>query len=184
MHGVVIRNIDVSGCSPSGMYLSECEGLLLENNDVHDNVLEAENGNGNGIYLANAGTKNVTVRDNRLTGNAGNGIHFNGDASVGGDGIQSGHLFERNLVADNGANGFNMDGIQDSTFINNVFANNGHHGVRGFDIDAAEGPKSNIFINNTFVGNNGAGVKMSEDGGGHVLFNNLFVMNVEGGIVI
>src|SRR6185295_11285952 len=92
--------------------------------------------------------------------------------------------FERNLVAENGANGFNMDGIQDCVFINNVFANNGRNGVRGFDIDAAEGPKNNVFINNTFFGNADTGVKMTEDGGGHVLFNNVLVANVEGGIVI
>ena len=184
MHGVVLRGNEVSGCSPSGMYLSEVEGLLLEGNDIHDNVLEAENGNGNGVYLANAGTDNVTVRGNRFVGNAGSGIHFNGDASVGGDGIQTGHLFEGNVVAGNGVNGFNMDGVQDAVFVNNVFADNGRHGVRGFDIDAAEGPRNNVFFNNTFAGNAGAGVKMSEDAGGHVLWNDLFAANVEGGFVI
>ncbi|MFO0613854.1 MAG: right-handed parallel beta-helix repeat-containing protein [Polyangiaceae bacterium] len=184
MHGLAFRFNDVSGCSPSGLYLSEAEGLLLEGNSIHDNVLEQENGNGNGVYLANAGTDNVVVRGNRFVGNAGNGIHFNGDASVGGDGIQTGHLFERNLIASNAVNGFNMDGVQGSTFVDNVFANNGRHGVRGFAIDAAEGPKGDVFINDTFVGNKGSGVKMSEDGGGHVLFNDLFAANAEGGFVI
>ncbi len=185
MHGLVLRANEVSGCSPSAMYLSQTEGLLLEDNFIHHNVLEQQNGNGNGVYLANAGTDNVVVRHNRFIANAGSGIHFNGDASVtGADGLQKGHLFDRNLVADNGGNGFNMDGIQDCVFVNNVFANNGHHGVRGFDIDAAAGPKNNVFINNTFVGNIGAGVKMSEDQGGHVLFNNLTVNNIEGGIAI
>lgn len=184
MHGLVFRFNDVSGCSPSGMYLSQAEGLLLEGNYIHDNLLEQENGNGNGVYLANAGTDNVVVRANAFVGNAGNGIHFNGDASIGGDGVQTGHLFEGNLIASNGVNGFNMDGVQSSTFVNNVFAKNGRHGVRGFAIDAAAGPKDDVFVNDTFYGNVGSGVKMSEDGGGHVLFNDLFVDNAEGGFAI
>jgi hypothetical protein len=166
------------------MYLSEAEGLLLEGNDIHDNVLEQENGNGNGVYLANGGTDNVVVRGNRFVNNAGNGIHFNGDASVGGDGIQTGHLFEGNLIAGNGVNGFNMDGVQSSVFVNNVFANNGRNGVRGYSIDAAEGPKADVFINDTFYGNADTGLKMTEDGGGHILFNDLFIANTEAGVDI
>ncbi|PJF32995.1 MAG: hypothetical protein CUN57_03295, partial [Phototrophicales bacterium] len=112
----------------------------FENNYVHDN-LRSKNGDvGVGVYFANAGTDNLIIRNNRIENNAGHGIHFNGDSSVGGDGIQSGHLIERNIISNNGENGMNMDGVQSFTLVDTLIANNGRHGVRGFQIDASEGP--------------------------------------------
>ncbi len=147
-------------------------------------ITRGSGGNGNGVYLANAGCDNATIRDNRILDNDGPGIHFNGDSSVGGDGLQSGNRIERNLVAGNGQNGFNMDGVQSSIVINNVFAGNSRHGMRGFQIDAAEGPRDLVIINNTFAENGGSGVKLTEDSGGHVLFNNLMAANSEGAFII
>ncbi len=179
MHGLVIRNNEVSGCSPAGLYFSQTEGLVLENNYFHHNVRDLPGSNGQAIYLSNAGTDNVIIKNNTIIDNAGPGIHFNGDSSVGGDGIQTGHLISNNLIIGNGQNGFNMDGVQSSTFTNNVFANNNHHGVRVFQIDGQQGPRDLTFINNTFYANGGTAVKLTADLGGHYLFNNLVVANTE-----
>lgn len=184
MRGIVVRNMEITGCSPAGFYCSQCQGLVLTDNYIHDNVREAEGGNGMGIYLSNAGTDDVTAIGNRFEDNEGPGIHLNGDSSIGGDGVQTGHLFERNTFIGNGQNGLNMDGVQSVTFINNVIADNRNHGIRGFQIDGAEGPANFVVINNTFVSNGGNPVKLTADGGGHVLFNNLMVDNVEGGLHI
>jgi len=177
MRGLVVRNMEISGSSPAGFYCSECAGLLLEDNYIHDNVREAEGGNGMGVYLSNAATDDVVVRFNRFEDNAGPGIHMNGDSSIGGDGVQTGDVFEGNTFIGNGQNGLNMDGVQDVTFINNVFAENARHAIRGFQIDAAAGPSGYVVINNSFVLNADTPVKFSDDGGGHVLFNNLLVAN-------
>jgi hypothetical protein len=177
MRGLVVRNMEISGSSPAGFYCSECAGLLLEDCYIHDNVREAEGGNGMGVYLSNAATDDVVVRNNRFEDNAGPGIHMNGDSSIGGDGVQTGDLFEGNTFIGNGQNGLNMDGVQDVTFVNNVFAENARHAIRGFRIDAAAGPSGYVVINNTFALNADTPVKFSDDGGGHVLFNNLLVAN-------
>lgn len=177
MRGLVIRDMEISGSSPAGFYCSECAGLVLEGNYIHHNVREAEGGNGMGVYLSNAATDDVVVRFNRFEDNAGPGIHMNGDASIGGDGVQTGDLFEGNTFIGNGQNGLNMDGVQDVTFVNNVFADNARHAIRGFRIDAAEGPAGFTIVNNTFALNADTPVKFSDDGGGHVVFNNLLVAN-------
>lgn len=177
MHGITVRNTEIAGCSPGGFYCSQCEGLVLEGNYIHDNVREAEGGNGMGVYLSNAGTDNVVARWNRFEDNAGPGIHLNGDSSIGGDGLQTGHLFVGNTFIGNGQNGLNMDGVQSATFINNVIADNARHGIRGFQIDGSAGPASFVVINNTFLANGDTPLKFTADDGGHVLFNNLLIAN-------
>ncbi|MBL4688933.1 MAG: right-handed parallel beta-helix repeat-containing protein, partial [Nannocystaceae bacterium] len=177
MRGLTIRDNEIAGCSPAGLYASQTEGLRLENNHIHDNVRETQDGNGQAIYLSNAGTDNVIVRNNRILDNQGPGIHMNGDSSIGGDGLQSGHLFEGNLIIGNGQNGFNMDGVQDCVIVNNVFAANERHAIRGFRIDAEQGPGGMVIVNNTFVQNGDTATRFTDDVGGNILFNNLVVDN-------
>jgi hypothetical protein len=105
------------------------------------------------------------------------GIHFNGDLSIGGDGIISGLVVEGNVIHDNGQNGLNMDGVQDSLIQNNLIYGNQSNGIRAFRIDAAEGPRDLRIINNTIhVPANGYWcVRISEDLGGNVVFNNILM---------
>lgn len=177
MHGITIPDNEIAGCSPAGLCVSQTEGLVLSNNYIHDNVHEDQGGNGQAIDLSNAGTDNVTAGGNRLLDNDGPGIHMNGDSSIGGDGLQFGHLFEGNLIVGNGQNGFNMDGVQDSVIVNNVFALNDRYGIRGFRIDGQQGPGGMVIINNTFVQNGDTATRFTDDVGGHILFNNLVVDN-------
>lgn len=177
MRGLTIRDNELAGCSPAGLYVSQTEGLTLENNYIHDVVQSTQGNAGQGIYLSNAGTDNVTLRSNTIADNEGPGIHMNGDSSIGGDGLQTGHVFDGNVISGNGINGFNMDGVQDSLIVNNVFARNGRHAVRGFRIDADQGPANIVIVNNTFIENGDTATRFTEDAGGHILFNNLVVDN-------
>jgi hypothetical protein len=171
------------------------EGFVLSQMSmsvVDDNVI-LNDGNGSsidardhGIYLSNGGTGDSLVRHNVIMGSSTNGIHFNGDRFVdtgGTDGVISGLVLDGNIIIGNGQNGFNMDGVQTSLFINNVFYANARHAIRGYAIDGAEGPRGIVVINNTFLENN-SGVKLSDSLGGHVVFNNLFVDMRDDAIVV
>lgn len=170
-----------------GFVLSQMSLSVVEDNVV----LNAGNGSSidardHGFYLSNGGTGSSLVRRNVIMGSSTNGIHFNGDRFVdtgGTDGIISGMVLDGNIIVGNGQNGFNMDGVQQSLFINNVFYANARHAIRGYAIDGAEGPRAIVAINNTFIENN-SGVKLSDSLGGHVVFNNLFVNMREEPIVV
>jgi len=106
-----------------------------------------------GIYVSNSGDYPI-VRGNTCSGNHGCGIHCNGDASMGGDGIISHAVFERNVVYDNGTSGgsgINCDGVCDSVIRNNLIYGNHASGISLYRIDGATGSKRNQVVNNTVV---------------------------------
>ncbi len=177
MRDVTVRNNVVEGAGSTDIYLSQLADSLVEGN-----VAVGSRGS-HGIYLANAGSDNTTLRGNLCRDNAVNGIHFNGDLAETGDGLQRGLLVEGNVIYGNGANGLNMDGVQDSVVRNNLVFGNGHHALRAYAIDGADGPRSLVIVNNTFVGNRGWAVKLTDDHGGHVIFNNI-LLSAAGSIVI
>jgi hypothetical protein len=172
----------LNNCKPAGMYLSNVRDLQIIRNVIR-NTNDVSGIQGMGIYLANAAADNAYVVENIISGSEGVAIHMNGDSSVGGDGIQSGHQFLRNVFDGNGTNGLNMDGVQDILVENNIFTNNGKHGIRGYRIDGSGGPKGWVIVNNTFYNNESAG-KASEDVGGHIIFNNLVVDNIDNSFLI
>ncbi len=177
MHGLIIRGNTVqnSGTGSTSnwpnIYLSEAADSLIENNVASGSVQS------HGIYLANGGSDNTTLRGNRCFNNAKNGIHFNGDISIGGDGLHSGLIVENNVLYNNIDNGIDADGVQDSVFRNNLMYGNGRNALRVFQIDAAAGPKNLKVINNTLIVPSGGGwaLKLSEDLGGHTFFNNILL---------
>jgi len=178
MIGVTIRNNIVSNCSSSNIYMSHTADSLIENNISYNSV------NSHGIYLSNAGSINTTLKNNTTFGNAKNGIHFNGDARYGGDGLHHGLLVEGNIIYGNVANGIDGDGVYDSTFLNNVIYKNGRYGIRIFKIDASAGAARLNYINNTIVSNASMAIKMTDDIGGHTFFNNIMVDNSGGCISV
>jgi len=106
-----------------------------------------------GIYVSNSGDYPI-VRGNTCSGNRGCGIHCNADASMGGDGVISHALFERNVVRDNGTgggSGINCDGVCDSVIRNNLVHGNHASGISLYHIDGAVGSKRNQVVNNTVV---------------------------------
>jgi parallel beta-helix repeat protein len=186
MHGLVVRGNTVqnSGTGNStnspNIYISEAADSLIENNSASGSVQS------HGIYLANGGSDNTILRGNRCFNNAKAGIHFNGDASVGGDGYETGLTIEKNILYNNSGNGLDMDGVGDSTIQNNVIYNNTPHAMRAFQIDATQGPRNLKIVNNTFVESNTGGsvLKLTEDQGGHTIFNNIIINNGSNGSVV
>jgi len=170
VHGLVIRGNTVISSGNVGMYLSEVADSLIEDNTI----LQSNN---HGIYLANAGSDSTTLRSNHISGNLTAGIHFNGDLSIGGDGIISGLLIENNILHDNGQNGLNMDGVQDSLIQNNLIYGNASNGIRAYRIDAAQGPRGLRIINNTIhVPADGYWcLRITEDLGDILAFNNILM---------
>ncbi len=131
MRGVTISGNKVHDAGSTNIYASHTADSLIEGNEAYDSR------SSHGIYLANAGSDDIVLRGNDCYGNASNGIHFNGDASLGGDGVHTGLIVEGNRIWGNAANGIDADGVRDSTFQNNLVFDNGRHGLRVFAIDAA-----------------------------------------------
>ncbi len=177
VYGLLIRDNLISTTGSEGMYLSEVADSLVENNTITGAGTGGSSLRGHGIYLANAGSDGTTLRGNDISGSLTAGIHFNGDLSVGGDGIISGLLIEDNVIHDNGQNGFNMDGVQDSVIRNNLVYGNDLNGIRAYAIDAAEGPRGLRIVNNTIhVPEDGYWcVRITEDLGDNVVFNNILM---------
>lgn len=173
-------------CTNAGLecfYLSQFGSGVIENN-VINGCGRAGGTRNHGIYLANAGSDNTIIRGNSITttssaGGQSNGIHMNGDLSIGGDGIISGLTIEANTIYGNTQNGLNMDGVQSSTVRNNLVYDNGRHALRAYDGDGAAGPLNFIIINNTFLAlTDGWAIKLTQDGSGHTLFNNILLGTV------
>ncbi len=185
MVNVTIQNVTCRRSGLDGFYLSELSSSVIQDNYISATGLKDSPGglSAHGIYLANAGSKNTTIRNNTLTRdpvypNYSDCLHINGDVTVGGDGIISGLLIEANEFVGCYNNGMNMDGVQSSVIRNNLVYGGGRHGVRGYQIDGAQGPKNLQVYNNTFVipaGTDSWAIKLTEDSGGHTIFNNILL---------
>jgi parallel beta-helix repeat protein len=130
----------------TGIFLAFVDDAVIEFNESYDN-------GEHGIYCSNSGDRPV-VRGNALHGNAGCGLHMNGDASMGGDGVISDALVERNVVYANGTAGgaaINMDGVEDSVVRNNLLYGNHAGGIAIFQGDGAICSQANRVLNNTIV---------------------------------
>jgi parallel beta-helix repeat protein len=168
----VIRNNVCDNNARWGIFTAFSENVLIENNQASRSQAE------HGIYVSNS-ADNPTVRGNAVWGNNACGLHFNGDLSMGGDGLISGALIEDNVIYDNGAgggSGINCDGVQDSVIRNNVLYNNHASGISLYAIDAAEGAKNNLVVNNTVLVAAGArwALNIQDGSTGNRVFNNVF----------
>lgn len=144
---VVIRNNQVDNAGRWGILTGFSNDLLIENNVTSRSQIE------HGIYVSNA-CVNPIVRNNQVWGNAGNGIHMNGDVSQGGNGLIVNALVEKNVIYDNGrqgGSGINADGVQNSRFLNNLLYNNHASGISLYRIDGAAGSTNNLIAHNTIT---------------------------------
>jgi hypothetical protein len=173
---VTIRKNTTDGNGVWGILTGFCDDLLIEANQTSGSVDQ------HGIYVSNS-AKRYVVRGNHSFGNAGCGIHNNGDASMGGDGINAGALIEGNVIHDNGAAGgagINCDGVQDSVIRNNLLYDNHATGIVLYQIDGGGASKNNLIVNNTIVqpddGRWGIGISGDGDSGaasGNRILNNI-----------
>lgn len=169
---VTVRGNSCDSNGTWGIFTGFCDDLLIEENST------SSSGDEHGIYVSNSGDRPV-IRNNLIWGNHANGIHMNGDASMGGDGIISEALVEGNIIWDNGeggGSGINMDGVQDSLIRNNLIFASHASGISLYRIDGAEGSNNNRVLNNTvLVASDGRWALNIQDGStGNVIRNNIF----------
>ena len=155
-----------------GVLTGFCDDLLIAGNQASRSAIE------HGIYVSNSGDRPV-IRGNHIFDNNANGIHMNGDASLGGDGIISGALVEDNVIHGNGAgggSGINGDGLQDSLIRNNLVFDQHASGISLYQIDGGAPAHGNRVLNNTvLVAADGRWALNVQDGSqGTQVFNNVF----------
>jgi parallel beta-helix repeat protein len=146
-HHVTIRNNQLDSNYRWGILTGFSYDLLIEGNVATRSQVE------HGIYVSNSGDRPI-IRNNTIWGNHANGIHMNGDASLGGDGIISGALVEGNVIYDNGrggGSGINCDGVQNSIIRNNLIYNTHASGISLYRIDGGGGASGNLVVNNTVI---------------------------------
>src|SRR5436190_7986514 len=120
IHDWIIDGFEVSGSARYGIDMRDVDRITVRRCNVHGSVVTGifdgfanhpvyedneswQNGE-HGIYHSNSGDDGI-IRNNRLHHNVGCGIHDNGDASQGGDGIISRMLIEKNTIWENGMGG-------------------------------------------------------------------------------
>jgi len=170
---VTLRNNQGNGNGRWGILTGFVDDLLIENNRMSGSIEE------HGIYVSNSGDRPV-IRYNVLFGNAANGLHMNGDAEQGGDGIISDALVEGNVIYSNGmlgGSGINCDGVQDSLIVNNLIYDAHASGISLYQIDGGGPASNNRVINNTVViANDGRwALNIMDDSSGTTVYNNVFL---------
>jgi hypothetical protein len=168
---VTIRNCRCGNNGRWGILTGFVDDLLIENNETYGSVIE------HGIYVSNSGDRPV-IRANHSYDNNANGIHMNGDESLGGDGTISNAVVEGNLIHGNGVaggSGINMDGVVDSVVRNNLLYDNHASGISLYRIDGATGSTGNLVVNNTIVNaSNGRWcINIDDESPGNTLRNNI-----------
>jgi len=168
---VVIRNNYSHHNGYWGILTGFSDDLLIENNTCTNSVNE------HGIYVSNSGDRPV-IRNNITANNRANGIHMNGDVSLGGDGIISGALVENNVIYGNGVgggSGINCDGVQNSRIQNNVLYNNLASGISLYRIDGGGASTGNVVANNTILVASGGrwAVNIRDASTGNTVVNNI-----------
>lgn len=144
---VTVRNCRLGYNGRWGILTGFVDDFLAEGNEAHHSQIE------HGIYVSNSADR-PTVRNNVVYSNSGNGLHFNGDASLGGDGLIEEALVEGNVIYDNGETGgsaINMDGGVNGVIRNNVVYDNHASGISLYRIDGGAGASGNLVVNNTIV---------------------------------
>lgn len=145
-NNIIIRNNHVYDSQVTGIFFAFCNDVETNNNRSHDN-------GEHGIYWSNSGDR-PTISGNELWDNYGCGVHMNGDESMGGDGLISDAVVEKNIIYNNGrggGSGINMDGVTSSIIRNNLLFNNHASGISLYKIDGAVSSRNNKILNNTVV---------------------------------
>lgn len=145
-HHLNIKDNQVHHSGRSGIFVAFSNDLVLEGNLSHSN-------GEHGIYISNSSDRPL-LRDNICRGNYASGIHMNGDAGMGGDGLISGALIQGNSIHDNGRGGgagINLDGVVESRVISNAVFDNQAGGITLYAIDGAESSRDVRLEHNTVI---------------------------------
>ena len=144
-----IRNVKAHNSSITGIFTAQSDYGLIED------CVSYSNGE-HGFYVNNSADNGI-LRRNIGYSNTGLGVHMNGDIASPGDGIMSGWLLEKNMLYNNGANGFDADGCETTVWNNNICWGNTSKalhlaGGNGVDSGGAVMTRDTRAINNTLIG--------------------------------
>ncbi len=195
---ITIRNNHIHHNGNRNILSGFVSDLVIEHNVCHHAYRE------HGIYVSNSGDRHV-IRHNVSYSNSNNGLHMNGDASLGGDGVMSELVVDSNVFWDNGAGGvayidangnaqvstgggsaINGDGVRDSRIVNNIAHYNHASGISLYRIDGGQPSSNNLVANNTIVNAPNARwcLNIQDGSTGNVAFNNILInLNIARGAV-
>jgi len=144
---VTIRRNKLDHNGKWGILTGFAEDVVIEDNECSRSIDE------HGIYVGNSADGPI-IRRNKCWGNNANGIHMNGDAEQGGDGIIDNALVEANILWDNGVaggSGINCDGVSGSRIHNNLIFDTHGSGISLYQVDGGEPSQNNVVVNNTVL---------------------------------
>ena len=144
---VTIRHNVFANNQRWGLFTDFSDDLLIEGNESFGATIE------HGIYHSNSGDRPV-IRGNVIHDNYANGLHMNGDVSMGGDGTITSPVVEGNYIFNNGVgggSGINMDGVERAMIRNNVIVNAHASGISMYQIDGGICSRNNTVYHNTIV---------------------------------
>lgn len=157
-----------------GIFTGFTDFFTAEYNECAFSALE------HGIYVSNS-SDNAIIRNNISHHNRAAGLHFNGDISQGGDGINHSPQVYNNIIYNNGLGGgsaINMDGNQDALIYNNLIYENNATGIALYQIDGG-GPSTGakIFHNTIVQATNSRWAILLVDGAANATIKNNIVIN-------
>jgi parallel beta-helix repeat protein len=171
---VTVRNSVFADNGTWGVFTDFSNFTVIENSEAFGSKRQ------HGIYISNS-SDNAVIRGNRIHNNVSAGIHMNGDASMGGDGIASNALIENNIIYENGSRGasaINLDGVTDSVVRNNLLYDNHASGISLYQVDGASESHSNLVLHNTIIMARDARWALNVQNSGNTkLFNNIVLNN-------
>jgi len=170
---ITIRNNICDNNYRWGIFTGFADYAIIENNICFNTQDE------HGIYFSNSADY-PTIRYNVSYNNNSCGIHMNGDASMGGDGLITGAIVEGNIIYNNGnagGSGINCDGVAESYIFNNLLYNNHSSGISLYRIDASAGSYNTKVFNNTIIQADDARwcININTNSTGDTLYNNIFL---------
>lgn len=141
-----IKNNRCDNNAERGIFTAFTDDIIIENNVCTNAVDE------HGIYVSNSSDRPI-IRYNECYGNNNIGIHLNGDASAGEDGVIHDAQIFGNIIHDNNlAAGINIDGVQNLVVYNNLIYNNhSAQGIALFQEDGAIVTSGAKIYNNTII---------------------------------
>ena len=193
---VVVEGFTVNDMPRTGIRTVLSDHVTIRSNSCHSNykwgiltgfaehvIIEYNSCSGSedehGIYFSNSADDPV-IRYNQCFDNNANGIHMNGDLSLGGDGLISNAQVYGNTIHDNGldgGSGINCDGVINSVFYNNLLYNNHASGISLYRIDGGGPSTGNRVFNNTIINAADARWCVNITGGctGNQVINNILI---------
>lgn len=193
---VVVEGFTVNDMPRTGIRTALSDHITIRNNSCHSNykwgiltgfaehvIVEYNTCSGSedehGIYVSNSADDPI-IRYNHCFDNHANGIHMNGDVSLGGDGTIGNAQVYGNTIHGNGSgggSGINCDGVVNSVFYNNLLFDNHASGISLYQIDGGAPSTGNKVYNNTIVNAADARwcVNITEECTGNQLVNNILI---------